>query len=68
MGYQKPKGTLDILPSESGVWLYVEDKIRRQAELAGFRLIRFPTFEATELFNRASAERRISYRRNVHLH
>ncbi len=52
MGYQKPKGTLDILPSESGVWLYVEDKIRRQAELAGFRLIRFPTFEATELFNR----------------
>lgn len=52
MGYQKPKGTLDILPSESGVWLYVEDTIRRQAELAGFKLIRFPTFEATELFNR----------------
>jgi histidyl-tRNA synthetase len=52
MNYQKPKGTLDILPSESGVWLYVEDTIRRQAELAGFKLIRFPTFEATELFNR----------------
>jgi len=50
--FQKPKGTLDILPTESGVWLYVEDIIRKQAELFGFKQIRFPTFEATELFCR----------------
>lgn len=50
--YQKPKGTLDILPSESGIWLYVEEVIRKQSELFGFKQIRFPTFEATELFCR----------------
>lgn len=50
--YQKPKGTLDILPTESGVWLYLEDIIRKQADLFGFGEIRFPTFEVTELFNR----------------
>ncbi|HAN20566.1 MAG: histidine--tRNA ligase [Clostridiales bacterium GWF2_36_10] len=50
--FQKPKGTLDILPSESGVWLYVEDFIKKQTELYGFKQIRFPTFEATELFCR----------------
>lgn len=50
--YQKPKGTFDILPTESGVWLYVEDIIRKQAELFGFKQIRFPTFESTDLFCR----------------
>ena len=50
--FQKPKGTLDILPAESEIWLYVEDIIKKQAELFGFGQIRFPTFEATELFNR----------------
>lgn len=50
--FQKPKGTLDILPAESGVWLYVEEIIRKQAEVFGFQQIRFPTFEATELFCR----------------
>ncbi|MDD4163688.1 MAG: histidine--tRNA ligase [Eubacteriales bacterium] len=50
--FQKPKGTLDILPDESGAWLYVEDIIRKQAELFGFSQIRFPTFESTDLFCR----------------
>ncbi|PKM63129.1 MAG: histidine--tRNA ligase [Firmicutes bacterium HGW-Firmicutes-21] len=50
--FQKPKGTLDILPGESVLWLYVEDIIKKQAELFGFGQIRFPTFEVTELFNR----------------
>jgi len=47
-----PKGTKDILPSESYKWHYVEEKIREVAELFGLKEIRTPTFEHTELFLR----------------
>lgn len=49
---QKPRGTIDILPDESPLWRYIEDTARKTAALYGFEEIRFPTFEATELFNR----------------
>ncbi len=49
---QKPKGTLDILPAEIGVWQYIENAVRETAKINGFSEIRMPTFEATELFCR----------------
>ena len=47
-----PKGTKDVLPSESHVWQYIEDVARVTAEGYGFREIRTPVFEHTELFSR----------------
>lgn len=49
---QKPRGTFDILPEEMGLWLKIEETARRVAAKFGFGEIRFPTFEATELFQR----------------
>lgn len=48
-----PRGTQDVLPSESHKWQYLENTLLRTAELFGFREIRFPTFEHTELFLRS---------------
>ena len=53
---RKPKGTLDILPAETGVWQYIEDRIRAAAKLYGFAEIRVPTFESTDLFCRGVGE------------
>lgn len=47
-----PRGTQDILPEESGKWQYVERTVLSTAELYGYKEIRFPTFEHTELFAR----------------
>lgn len=49
---QAPKGTRDLLPGESYRWQYIEGKIRNLCELAGFKEIRTPIFEHTELFLR----------------
>ncbi|MBQ1225712.1 MAG: histidine--tRNA ligase [Clostridia bacterium] len=49
---RKQKGTLDIFPDATGKWQYVEDVCRKTAAKYGFGEIRFPTFEATELFSR----------------
>ena len=49
---KKPKGTLDILPEESGIWQYIEAKIKAEAAKFGFSEIRVPTFEYTDLFCR----------------
>ncbi len=48
----KPKGTNDALPEESYRWQYVESVLRDAAADFGYREIRFPTFEYTELFVR----------------
>lgn len=53
---QKPRGTLDILPGESEVWQQVEAKIKKVASLYGFREIRLPTFEMSELYKRGVGE------------
>lgn len=47
------KGTNDILPSESHRWQFVEGKMLETAGLFGFREIRIPVFEHTEVFKRS---------------
>jgi histidyl-tRNA synthetase len=47
-----PKGTKDILPSESYKWQWLEERIRKTAANYGFKEIRTPMFEHTELFAR----------------
>ncbi len=48
-----PKGTKDVLPSDSYKWQYVESKAREIAQLFNFKEIRTPVFEHTELFLRS---------------
>ena len=47
-----PRGTKDVVPSESYKWRYAEGILRGAAKDFGFEEIRFPTFEHTELFER----------------
>ncbi len=47
------KGTLDVIPNESYKWQFVEDIMRKQAQSYGFKEIRTPVFEHTELFSRS---------------
>jgi len=47
-----PKGTKDILPSQSYKWQYIEEKIREVCDLYNCNEIRVPAFEHTELFLR----------------
>ena len=49
---QAPRGTRDVLPQDSYRWQYVEAMMRRAAAEAGFREVRTPVFEHTELFLR----------------
>lgn len=51
-----PKGTQDLLPKHSFAWQVVEDVLRREGEHYGFREIRTPVFEHTELFQRSVGE------------
>lgn len=50
---QAPKGTNDILPSEIYKWHYVESVIREISRIFGYKEIRIPVFEHTELFLRS---------------
>lgn len=47
-----PKGTKDVLPSQVYKWQYVERKFAEISERYGFKEIRTPVFEHTELFTR----------------
>ena len=47
-----PKGTKDVLPVEVHKWQYMEDKINDICERFGYRQLRTPVFEYTELFDR----------------
>jgi len=49
---QAVRGTRDILPGEIGVWQRIEGVAREILGRYGFREIRTPIFEATELFAR----------------
>ena len=49
---QAPKGTKDVLPSQSANWQYVESVVRDICARFGYREIRTPVFEHTELFLR----------------
>jgi len=50
------KGTKDILPYEVGKWQKVEVAAKRIFESYGYREIRTPVFEATELFEKGTGE------------
>lgn len=52
MFVRAPKGTKDILPDQSYVWQYVENNIHELTRLYGYKEIRTPIFEHTELFER----------------
>ncbi|MFL0194381.1 histidine--tRNA ligase [Clostridium sp. WILCCON 0269] len=56
MAIQAPKGTKDILPTESYKWHYLENKFKNIADSYGYREIRTPVFEYTELFQRGVGE------------
>ncbi len=47
-----PKGTEDLLPKDSYKWQYLERKFNEVCDNFGYREIRVPTFEHTELFER----------------
>ena len=52
MQIQAPKGTKDVLPSESYKWQYVENEIRKLCRSYGVYELRTPVIEHTELFAR----------------
>ncbi len=49
---KKIKGTEDVLPKQSYRWQFVENIMREEARAYGFKEIRTPVFEHTELFAR----------------
>lgn len=50
------RGTTDVLPEESYKWQYLESLLLDMSRIFGFRQIRFPVFEHTELFQRSVGE------------
>jgi len=53
---QAIRGMNDILPEQSFVWQFAEDTIRAVLDSYGFREIRMPIVEKTELFKRSIGE------------
>lgn len=52
MTIMAPRGTNDILPDSIQKWVFVENKIREICSMFGYKEIRTPIFERTELFQR----------------
>lgn len=52
MAYRALKGTKDVLPGEAHLWHHLEDTMRAVTARYGFREIRTPVIEQTELFLR----------------
>jgi histidyl-tRNA synthetase len=50
------KGTRDILPGEVEVWQKVEAEAKRLFELYGYRELRAPVIEPTELYEKSTGE------------
>ncbi len=48
----RPRGTNDIIPGEIELWLDLEQKIRTVCHAYGYKELRTPMFEHTELFQR----------------
>ncbi len=53
---QAIKGTHDILPAEARLWQVAEAAAKDHFELYGYREIRTPVFEATELFEKGTGQ------------
>ncbi|MEO8417144.1 MAG: histidine--tRNA ligase [Methylophilaceae bacterium] len=54
--FQSIKGFYDILPEHSALWQKLEDTVRRVLSLYGYRNIRLPIVEPTNLFVRSVGE------------
>lgn len=52
----RPRGTSDILPGQVEKWQHVEDTMRQVCREYGYREMRTPIFEHTELFVRGVGE------------
>ena len=50
------RGTRDLLPPETGLWNFVEARVREVFRAYNFQEIRTPIFESTELFARGVGE------------
>jgi histidyl-tRNA synthetase len=53
---QAVRGMNDILPGETAGWQFLEDTLRRVIASCGYREIRLPLLEKTELFRRSIGE------------
>ncbi len=53
---QSLRGMNDLLPEQTPVWQYLEDVMLRLFQRYGYREIRFPLLEQTELFKRSIGE------------
>ncbi|HZK41064.1 MAG TPA: histidine--tRNA ligase [Atribacterota bacterium] len=56
MFVKAPKGTRDILPDDISKWYYVENVIKETLNKYGYKEIRTPFFEYTDLFVRGIGE------------
>ena len=52
MAMKAPKGTKDMLPKDAYRWQFIEEEWARICSEYGFKEIRTPVFESTDLFNR----------------
>ncbi len=52
MAIRAPKGTKDIFPDQIHKWQYIEKKFAEICDRYGFKEVRTPIFEHTELFQR----------------
>lgn len=53
---QAIRGMNDILPNETPLWQYFERTVQRVVQSYGYREIRFPVLEQTQLFKRSIGE------------
>ncbi len=53
---QSLRGMNDLLPEQTPVWQYLEDTLLQLFQSYGYREIRFPLLEQTELFKRSIGE------------
>lgn len=53
---QSLRGMNDLLPEQSPIWRYLENKVQNLLQGYGYQEIRFPLLESTELFKRSIGE------------
>lgn len=53
---KRVRGMQDLLPHQSDAWTHVTNVMKKEASLCGFKTMRTPILEHTELFKRSSGE------------
>ncbi len=54
--FSLPRGTADILPDQTPLWQSIEKKVHELCSIYGYKEIRTPLFEETELFARSMGQ------------